>query len=467
MTDPVTISDSLPEKTHMPETWRGETRALLALGIPMALTQLVQFFIYTVDIVMLGRVGATEVAAAALGSVIYFALWMLGSGPVSAVSPLISQALGADKHNYDDVRISVRMTLWAIALMFPVLLLVISLTEPMALMFGQDPEVAKKAGLYVLSISVAWPFALAVMVIRNFLAAIDKTRVPLLLVIFGTSINAGLNALLIFGLGPFPRLELVGAGLASSIAYAITFFMFVAYCNWDKDAKKFRLFDRFWQPDWSRFREVLRLGFPMSITTFFEGMLFNAAVILMGIISVTAQAAYQIGLNVVALAFMLPWGLSMAGAVRIGLAAGADNVPAMKRAAGVTLSAAVFGMALCALPVALYPDFIANLYMDASKPDSLEVVKMAAGFFPIAAAFMLFDASQVAANQLLRGLKDVNVPMGLTAISYWVIGFPIAYWLGLKTEVGPNGIWYGLMAGLIAASILLGGRLWWFLRKAG
>ena len=171
------------------------------------------------------------------------------------------------------------------------------------------------------------------------------------------------------------------------------------------------------------------------------------------------QAAYQIALNVVALAFMLPWGLSMAGAVRIGLAEGAKNQAAIKRCAGVTLIAAIFAIMLMAAPVVMIPEAITALYLDLDKTENAQVITLVLGFLPIAAAFMLFDSVQVAANQLLRGLKDVQWPMVLTGISYWAIGFPVAYILALKTDIGVNGIWYGLMAGLLSASILLGGRL--------
>jgi len=156
----------------------------------------------------------------------------------------------------------------------------------------------------------------------------------------------------------------------------------------------------------------------------------------------------------------------MAGAVRIGLAAGADNYGAAKRVAWITILIAIMGILTFAIPIALMPEYIAALYMDESKSDNAQVVALAALFLPIASGFMFFDAIQVAANQLLRGLKDVQIPMYLTGISYWVIGFPIALWLGLHSPVGAVGVWYGLMAGLIAASIFLGWRLVYVLRAS-
>ncbi len=449
-----------PQKVILPDNWRDEARSLLSLGIPMALTQLAAFAVYTVDVLMIGRISPEDLAAASLGTVIYFALWMVGAGPVMAVSPLVSQALGANQNDTRDVRRSVRMALWVIFLMFPAVLGALWVTEPVALALGQDPVVSAKAADYVLALAIGWPFALATMALRNFLAALGKTTIPLVLVVITTLINAGLNYIFIFGNFGAPRLELVGAGIASSMSYTIGFFLFVAYIMIDKQGRLFHLFHHFWRSDWTRFREVVHLGWPISMTTIFEGMLFNSAVILMGLIGIMEVAAYQISINVVALAFMLPWGISMAGAVRVGLAKGAENTLAIKRAASVTLIAATLSVVALALAIALFPMGVAAFYLDPNDSANAEVISLALLFLPIASLFMVFDAAQVAANQLLRGLKDVRWPMYLSGVSYWLIGFPVAAILG-ASPYGAVGIWYGLTAGLIAATVLLSGRLWW------
>ena len=456
-----TATHIAPQKAVMPKSWGGEMRALLALGIPMAAAQFVQFLVFFFDTAMIGRISPEDVAAASLGTVIYFALWMLGSGPVNAVAPLVAQALGADQNSTQDARRSVRMALWVVFLMTPIIILLLLFTEPLALLLGQDPVVAQKAGDYVLVLGPGLAFALGTMALRNFLASLEKTIIPFILVSIVTALNIGLNYIFIFGNYGAPRLELVGAGIASSLSYIFGFFLFAAYIRLDKRANSFQIFKNFWKSDWPRFKEVIALGWPISLTTFFEGMLFNSAVIIAGIIGVMEQAAYQIALNVAALAFMLPWGLSMAGAVRIGLAEGAQNHTAIRRCAGVTLIAAIFAIMLMAAPVVMIPEAITSLYLDLDKAENAQVIALVLGFLPIAAAFMLFDSVQVAANQLLRGLKDVQWPMVLTGISYWAIGFPVAYILALKTNIGVNGIWYGLMAGLFSASILLGARLKW------
>ncbi|MGV6800995.1 MAG: MATE family efflux transporter [bacterium] len=438
-----------------------ELKTILALGIPMGLTQLVQMITYTIDVVMIGRIGPTEVAATALGTVFFWTLWMVGFGPIMAVTPLVSQALGANNHAVDDVRLSVRMALLVTFCLFPVAIGIGFFAEEIALFLGQPEQIAGLAERYLVVLMPGWYFGLATMILRNFLATLGQTRVPLLIIIFSTLINAGINYLLIFGSFGFPRLELVGAGIASSITSILTFAIFIIYIRWDKDASRFSLFTDLLTFDRERFWEVIKLGLPISVTTLFEGMLFNTAVFLMGMIGSLQVAAYHIALNVAAMAFMLPFGLSMAGAVRIGLAAGAKDLLAVKRAAIATIIAAAAVMLIFAVLVALMPITIAQVYLDATIIENQDVISMVASFLSIAAGFMFFDGVQVAANQLLRGLKDVRVPMILSGASYWAIGFVTATYLGLYTPLAAKGVWWGLLVGLVAASITLGLRLIW------
>lgn len=196
----------------------------------------------------------------------------------------------------------------------------------------------------------------------------------------------------------------------------------------------------------------------------FEALLFNACVFLMGLIGVGEVAAYQVALNVAATAFMMPLGLAMAGGVRVGLHQGAGDLAGVRRAALLTILASIAVMALFWIPVMISPSFIAGLYLEADDTANAAVLALVASFLPIAAAFGFFDATQVAAMNGLRGLKDVRFPMILTGVSYWPIGFALALYLGLFTELGAVGVWWGLLAGLFAASVSLSARLWLLVR---
>ncbi len=447
------------------EPWRAELKAFLALGWPMAMTQLVQFSINTVDVLMIGRLGPEPLAAASQGLVIFYVAFLVGLGPAMAMTPMVSQALGADADDVREARRSVRMGLWAIVTLFPLMCVLFLCADEIIRALGQPEALARGAGPYVLALAPGWPFMLGVVVLRNFLAAIDRTRAPLVIIVVTTLINAGLNYILIYGAWGFPRLELVGAGLASALSHMIGFFALVAYIQWDKAGRRFDLFTRLYHPDWERYREVWRLGWPIGLTIAFEALLFNACIFIMGRIGVEAVAAHQVALNVVALAFMIPLGLSLAGATRVGLAQGAGDADGVRRAAVVTVVVCVAVNAVFAIAIAAGAAGITGLYLDADDPANAGVVALAAALLPIAAGFMLFDAAQVAANQCLRGLKDVNAPMILTGISYWLIGFPAATGLGLFTPLGAKGVWWGLLLSLAAAAVFLGARLWILVRK--
>ncbi|MBB5519602.1 MATE family efflux transporter [Amphiplicatus metriothermophilus] len=456
-------AQNLPQ-TERAAPWRGELKALLSVGAPMALTQLIQFSVNTIDVLMIGRLGAAPLAAASLGLVLYYVAFLAGFGPAMAVSPLVSQALGADRDNVGDVRRSVRMGLWAIALIFAPALILFLCTEAIVRALGQPPALAALAAPYVLALAPGLPFMLAVLMLRNVLAAVDRTRAPLVVIILTTALNGFLNYLLIYGNWGFPRLELVGAGIASSVSHAVGFLLLVGYMRVERESRRLSVFADALRPDWERLKEIFRLGWPIGVTTAFEAMLFNACVFLMGRIGVAEVAAYQVAINVAALGFMLPFGLSMAGAVRVGLAAGARDAARARRAAVLTIGLCAGAIMIVAIPCLLAPHFVAGLYLEPDEPDNARVLALAASFLPVAAAFALFDAVQVAANQCLRGLKDVRMPMLLTGISYWAIGFPVAAYFGLATPLGAVGVWWGLLAGLASAAALLGARLYLLLR---
>ena len=224
----------------------------------------------------------------------------------------------------------------------------------------------------------------------------------------------------------------VGAGVASSIVSMLGFFALVLFLRRDARSRLFALFQDVAKPDWARLKDVVRLGWPIGVAIAFEGMLFNACVFLMGRIGVNEVAAYQLALNVASIAFMAPLGLSMAGGVRVGLAAGAGDWPRVRRAAALTIGLAIAAIMIVAAPVMAFPGAVAGFYLDRGDPANADVLALVTKFLVIAGAFMLFDATQVSSAQALRGLKDVRAPMIITGLAYWAVGFPAAAYLGLK-----------------------------------
>lgn len=448
--------------------FRGELAALFALGLPMALTQLTQYSIQTIDVLMIGRLGPQALGGAALGLVFFFGIMLIGMGPAMAISPLVSQAVGAagrDPARLTAARITVRMSLWLTVLMFPLMLAACFATAPLARLLGQPPSLTAIAGPYVLALAPGLPFMIGVMALRNVCAAFGRTRMPLIFIVLTTFVNAGLNAVLIFGMFGVPRLEVVGAGLASSASHAIGFFLLLRYVCRDPQIRPLHVLDEWYRPHWASLREIVALGLPITLALAFEMMLFNAAVLVMGRIGVAEVAAYQIGINVAAMGYMAAFGMSLAGGTRVGLAVGSGDAAGVRLAAWVSLVGCVLTILAFAIPIRLLPEPIANLYVGGDGVDADAVHGLVLKFLPLVTTFAVFDALQVAAHQALRGLKDVRVPMLLAGFSFWAIGFPLAAWLALATPVGARGVWWGLLAGLAVAALLLGVRLRWLLRR--
>ncbi len=444
--------------------WRDEARELLKLAAPLVLTQLAQMAIMTTDVVMLGRLGKTALASAALGNTVFFFTWLIGCGPVAAVAPMIAHIRGARPGDRAGVRNSVRMGLWSVLILSVPLIALLLFTQPILLMLGQRPELAAGAGRFTGMLCWGLPFSLGYQVLRNFSTALSRPKASLWMMACSILFNAAGDYALIFGHFGLPRLELVGSGISSACSYAFSFLAMVVVVRLIPDLNKVRIFRRFHRPHWDRLSEVFRLGMPIGLTMIFEAMLFNAATLIMGTFGTASVAAHQIALNVASITFMVPLGIGMAATVRVGLAAGAGDGAAVRRAGyGAFFMGATF-MSAAALALWLFPTAIANLYF-ADAAANADVVALAVVFLRIAAAFEICDGLQVVGALSLRGLKDAQIPMWIAGLSYWLGGFPVCLWLAFGWHMKGVGIWIGLATGLFAAAILMGGRFWFLSRS--
>ena len=443
------------------DLWKDEVRALLRLGLPLVATQVTQFAILTVDAIMVGRLGQAPLAAAALGTTIYFIGWLVGFGPVSAVAPVIAQAVGARPNRRARVAVAVRMGLWAaFVTSLPIMAVFILWSEDILLLFRQPAEIAAAAAPYIAILSLGLPFAFGLIVMRNFVSSLSKPNSALAFVVLVTVLNIILNWMFIYGNLGAPRLELVGAGVASALANFIGFFAFLFWAHYSKAFRRYELLKNFWRPHFGQLKEHFVIGLPIGLTVAFEGGLFNAGVFLMGTFGTVALAAHHIAVNVASMTFMVALGISLGGVVRVGLAAGAGNASGIRRAGYCTIVVAAFCQSLFAFAMAIFPHPIIALYVDTNAPENAVMVEQAALFLRIAAVFQIFDAIQVAAAHALRGLKDTRIPMLLAGFSYWAIGFPTCWYLAFETNLDGVGIWWGFVLCLFTASVVMTLRFW-------
>ena len=297
--------------------------------------------------------------------------------------------------------------------------------------------------------------ALGFMVLRNFIVTLERPRAAMVISIIGILFNALADYALIFGAFGLPALGLMGAGIATALTECFLFFSMLAVIFWNRRFRRYHLFGRFWRPDWERFFEIWRLGLPIAIALVMEIGLFAGAGFLMGWIGTTELAAHQIALQCGAVTFMVPLGFSQAATVRVGLAAGRRDPAGVWRAGVTALGLGVLFMAMMCVILLTFPEPIVAFFLDERMPGSQAVVGFAVTFLMFCAFFQVFDACQVIAMGILRGLKDTRVPMLYAAIAYWLVGLTTSYVLAFHAGFGGSGIWVGLLTALVVAAGLL------------
>jgi MATE family multidrug resistance protein len=430
-----------------------ESRATLALALPLILANLAQVAIWTTDVIMIGWLGPQPLAAVALAFNFQYALLMLGIGVMTAVGPLVAQARGARQSR--GVRRSVRQGLWAGALLAAIYTVIFLNGEAIILALGQVPENAADAGLFMRCNVAGMAPILWTVALRMFVASFDRARVVTLVTCLGVLVNALGNYGLIFGNFGLPAWGLAGAGIVSAGTNWLIFLLLLGYVVFKRPFRRYTILIRLWRPDWPRFREVFKLGLPIGATMGMETVLFATAAFLMGLIGTSALAAHTIVLQCAAISFMVPLGVGQAATIRVGINAGAGNPSAAYRAGWVALELGCGFMAMMSLVFLLFPRSLIALYLEEGDPASLEVMALGAQFFMIAALFQVVDGAQAIAAGALRGLKDTQRPMVIAGVSYWLVGLSASLALGFGLGLQGLGIWIGLALGLAAAASLL------------
>lgn len=465
MTD-LTNMDLAPTTAPVEQAWAAELRELMKLAWPLVATQLAQMAILTTDVLMLGRLSKEALASAAIGNTLFYFAWLFGLGPTAAISPMIAHIIGARPNDRANVRAVVRMGFWVIALMSVPLTIFLWFAKDILLTLHQLPLLADGASRFVRPLSLGIVFSLGFQVLRNYATALGRPNTSLLVMLLAIIFNGVADYTLIFGHFGFPQLGVVGSGIASASSYAFSFFAMLAVVMATDKLRAYRIFRRFWRPDWDKFRELFRLGMPIGLTMIFEAMLFNASTLLMGTFGTASVAAHQVAINVPSITFMVPLGVAMAATVRVGLAAGAGDRAGVRRA-GVTALAVSTGFMCCAaIILAVFHRQIAGLYFSSDTSANADVLRLASQFLQIAALFQIVDGLQVTAALSLRGLKDARTPMWIAGASYWLVGFPLCFGLGVMLNWQGVGVWLGLAFALMVAAILLCWRFFYLSSKS-
>jgi MATE family multidrug resistance protein len=427
-----------------------ELAETLKLAVPIALTQLGQIAMMTTDIALIGRLGTEAMAAATLAHTVFFVSFTFGMGLVSAVAPLAAQAFGARDPRL--IRRSLRVGLWAALLMSLPMMALSFRGEPILLMLGQAPTAARLAQEYLFGLTWSILPGLWFLAIRGFMSAVNRPEPILWITLAAIPANALLVYLLLYGAFGLPELGLFGAGLATSIVNLGTFLAGVWFAARRRPFRKYHVLGYFWRVDWKLMRQLVVIGAPISFSFLLEYGLFGAAGLLMGVISTTALAAHQIALQVAAILFMVPFGIGMAATVRVGHAIGRGDAGAVRRAGYVAIWLGIVLVAVLTVAVILSRFGIAAVFLGESADATAE---LSATLLLVGSTFFIADAIQTVAAGSLRGMNDTRVPLLFAILSYWLIGFTCACWLGFWTPSGAVGVWIGLSIGTAVYAVLL------------
>ncbi len=442
-------------------TWGGEFRALFLLAWPLIIAQLARSALFTTDVIVLGRLGAEYVAAGALANALFVCVQLFGIGVVGAVAPMTAQALGARDRR--TVRRTVRSGIWLAIVLTIVLFPLAWNIGPIYRWMGQDPELIELAEIFIHAAIWLLPPAFVFVALQSFLNAHGDTQAVLLITVAGVVVNLGANYALVFGHWGFPALGIMGSGLATSIVNFAMLGFAIAYIQLNRRFRRYHIWHNFFRFDWERFVELIKIGLPIGFMLLAEVALFTTASLLQGWLGKDELAAHSVALTIASLAFMVPLGLSQATTVRVGIALGEKNKDGIGKAGGAALAMTVGFMSFTAILFFAFPHQIVGLFLNSGMAENQAPLMLAASFLIVAGLFQLFDGTQVTMAAALRGMSDTNMPLIIALVGYWLVGFPVAWWLGMHTPLRGTGVWFGLMAGLGAVAIVLTIR--WMMRE--
>ncbi len=449
---------------HRAAPWRAEIVATARLALPMALTQLGQIAMLTTDVLMLGRLGEDAVAAASLGMNFYFVVFICGMGIVTATAPLAAQAFGA--RDPRGLRRVIRQGLWAALIVGVPFSTAQAYGVPILVALDQNPKLAVMAGQYLDTLLWCTVPALWLIVLRNFISALNRPRSAMWIMLAGIPLNALLVWIFVFGKFGLPAMGMAGAGLATTAVQFAMLAAQLAVVLWLRPFRRYHVLGRFWRADWRRLAAIFRLGLPISAMLLLEAGVFVAAVVLTGWLGTVPLASHQIAVQIASLTFMVPFGIAQAATVRVGHAVGRRDEAGARRAGYAALGLGIGFMACMALLVGAFRHDLPRIFIDVTKGEGPAVVALTATLLLCAALFQIFDGAQAIAAGALRGRNDTRAPMLIAACSYWLVGFSLAYALGIAGGAGAVGVWIGLSAGLAAAAILLTARHYRLARSA-
>jgi len=437
------------------------------LASPVITGMLGHTLVSFVDNVMVGQMGTAELAAVSLGNSFLFIAMSLGIGFSTAITPLVAES--DSEGNFASGQSVLKHGVFLCTLLSVVLFRLILLGKPLMSLMQQPEEVVALALPYLDLVAISLIPLIIFQAFKQFSDGMSKTVFPMYATIIANIINVLLNYVLIFGKFGFPQMGIVGAAIGTLISRGAMLVILIVLLKRNKKTAPFLAGLNFRNIQKRMSKKLLNLGFPSALQMFFEVALFTAAIWLSGVLGKNMQAANQIALNLASMTFMFAMGLGVTAMIRVGNQKGLRNFTELRRVAqSIFLLGLLFAIGFAVIFM-LFRFSLPNLYVNVNDlsqiQDTREVVASAASLLLLAAIFQISDSVQVMVLGALRGMQDVKIPTLITFISYWVIGFPVCYFLGKPNMFGGVGIWIGLLFGLTTASVLMYLRFQYLTKK--
>lgn len=427
------------------------------LAAPVMVGMLGHTLVSFVDNIMVGQLGTAQLAAVSLGNSFLFIAMSLGIGFSTAITPLIAEADASN--NFEKGKSAFKHGLFWCMSLGVLLFLLVFLGKPLMHYMKQPKEVVKLAMPYLDLVAFSLIPLIMFQAIKQFSDGLSLTKYPMYATVLANLANVLFNYVLIFGKFGCPKLGIVGAAYGTLASRFIMLMFLWWLLKNEKKASTYVTHIKLFVLEGKMLKKIYNLGAPSALQMFFEVAIFVTAVWLSGILGKNVQAANQIALNLGSMTFMVYMGLSVAAMIRVGNQKGLKNYSELRRIAfSLFLMCFILSVGFC-LFLLVFSGVLPNMYLDVddvtNKIDNQEVIRVASQLLIAAAIFQISDSIQAVVLGALRGLQDVKIPTVLTFVSYWIIGFPLCYYLGKADNYGAFGIWIGLLAGLTSASILL------------
>lgn len=418
------------------------------LALPVIIGQLGFMMMGVVDSVMVGRLGAVPLAAAALGSSITILIFIIGLGSSVAVTPLVAILIGSKR--LEESGIYFKQSLFINVQLSIILFLAIFFASYLIPYMNQPEDVIPHAESYTRILSLSVLPQMIFQTYKQFIEGFSIMRPAMFIAIAANFINAFSNWIFIYGNLGVPAYGLDGAGIATVISRIFMAILLMTYVTKSKHFAEFDVSLKIRKLNYPIIKKILSLGIPSGFQYFFETGAFVFAIVMVGWIGANEQAAHQIAINLASISFMMAIGISHAGSIRVGNAVGQQNITEIRRSGFIAVLMGGIIMMLAGITFILLKDFLPSLYVD-----DLAVVEIASVLLIIAAFFQIADGVQAVGIGILRGLTDIKGPTLITFIAYWIIGLPSGYLFGFILNLGVEGVWVGLSLGLFCSATFL------------